>query len=203
MPAPTTRTLAPSGTATRRTVWIAQASGSTITALRWSRSSGTTCSWLLCATSIWLQPPLVSVQKPVWMPAETWPVVMWSQRLCWSASHHWQLSTPRGRQPSTGSRTTRLPCGMPGTSSRVSPTTSCPGVNGIEITADRYGELRPVSRPRSEPQTPDRIGLTRVQPSPGSCGSGRVSSRSGDRLAATAAAVRAPWTAPVTVRPAK
>ena len=76
-------------------------------------------------------------------------------------------------------------------------------MNGSEITADRYGELRPVSSPRSEPQMPDRIGLTRVQPSSGSCGSGRVINRSGDRLAATAAAVRAPCTAPVTVRPAK
>jgi len=76
-------------------------------------------------------------------------------------------------------------------------------VNGIEITADRYGELRPVSRPRSEPQMPDSKGRTRVQPSAGRVGSGRLTSRTGDMLAANAPAARPPIRLPVTVRPAR
>ena len=80
----------------------------------------------------------------------------------------------------------------------MSPAHSCPGVNGSEMTADRYGELRPVSSPRSEPQMPDSSGRTRVQPSAGRAGSGRLTSRSGDMFAANAPAARAPSRLPVT-----
>ena len=53
---------APAGTAARRTAWIAQAAGSTMTAASSGRSSGTAWSWLAWATIIPLHPPPVDAQ---------------------------------------------------------------------------------------------------------------------------------------------
>ena len=140
VPAPTTTTRAPAGMSTRRTEWIAQASGSTSTARSSGNVSGTGCSREAWATSCRLQPPPVSAQKPVCRPAESTPVVTWSQRLSWPDWHHRHCATPRGSQDRTGSRTTRVPFGTSGSSSRVSPTISCPGTNGIDVIGDRYGD---------------------------------------------------------------
>src|SRR5690606_5157325 len=109
----------------------------------------------------------------------------------------------RGSHESTGSSTTREPAGRSGRSSRVSPTTSCPGTNGIDDTEEKYGDERPVSNPMSDPQMPDSRGATRVQPSPGTTGAARLISRNGDMLPATIADSRLPALVDVTVREAR
>ena len=81
---------------------------------------------------------------------------------------------------------------MEGRSSSVSPTTSWPGMNGIEIIGDRYGGAAPVSSATSDPQMPDNNGATRVQPGPGSLGAWRFTSLSGDKPPATTPAIRSP-----------
>ena len=65
----------------RSAAWAAQAVGSIITAASSDRSSGTSTSWLGCATMPVDQPPPVSAQKPVCTPGSRWPKAMRSHRL--------------------------------------------------------------------------------------------------------------------------
>lgn len=87
---------------------------------------------------------------------------------------------PRTRQPSAGSTTTRSPAAKPELSSVTVPTISCPIVNGGLVIGEKYGEFSERSVPRSEPQIPDTLGLTRTHSGVGRGGSPTLSSWSGE-----------------------
>ena len=73
---------------------------------------------------------------------------------------------PRTSQWSTGSTTTRSPSRAFCTSLPVSttvPTTSCPNVNGNEVSGAKNGLCLAVRAPRSLPQMPQSKGLIRAQ----------------------------------------
>jgi hypothetical protein len=109
VPAPMTATVSPV-TPGAIAAWIAHAVGSTITAASSLIPSGTWCSWLSWATSAVLQPPPVSVQKPVCNPGCRWPNARRSHRsVAPSAQASHGGSMPRAAHASTGSTTTRVP----------------------------------------------------------------------------------------------
>ena len=58
-------------------------------------------------------------------------------RLVAPAAQASQASTPRAAQVRTGSTTTRVPAARSSQSSTSSATTSCPGTNGIDTTAEK------------------------------------------------------------------
>ena len=64
-------------------------------------------------------------------------------------------------------------------SSSSSATTSWPGTNGSETTAEKYSEVLPDSAPRSEPQMPDSRERMRAHPGRSTLGGSMVTSRSG------------------------
>src|SRR5919107_4555966 len=88
---------------------------------------------------------------------------------------------PRTAQPREGSRTTRSPARKPELSSVTTPTTSCPITKGGEVIGEKYGEFSEESVPRSEPQIPERSGLTRTHSGAGSFGAGASSGCSGGK----------------------
>jgi len=63
-------------------------------------------------------------------------------------------------------------------------------VTGNDTSGEKYGEVAPVSIPRSEPQIPDSRGRTRPQPSLGDRGAEVETRRSGARPPETAPGIR-------------
>src|SRR5438128_3024055 len=129
-PAPYTSTLPPGGGEWRVTECSDTANGSANTATSSGSSSGTLNSIDGCAGMRFAQPPLTSLEVPMWMPGFNGGVWKLQQRLRSPASHAGQIGdTPRGTHDSHGLSTTRSPSATPsasGPSATTSVTTSWP-----------------------------------------------------------------------------
>ncbi len=144
-------------------------------------------------------PPVASLDTPVWMPGLIVPSVKLQHRLRSPASQAGQAGTiPRGAHDSHGLSTTRWPTSTPpasGPSAVTSATTSCPSTWGNEQNPLMALSLSPPKSSStcfaSEPQMPVNRGRTTTQ----SGRSGRASGRS-RRAQGVAARLRTSGEAP-------